>query len=85
MDAQGRRLYDENSVDGTRFRKPDVSSVRPDGVRHNVNYVSNPKDMKREIAAFEALVRTDLKAIHELYLIDGTLIRRYLPPGVRYP
>jgi hypothetical protein len=27
----------------------------------------------------------DDKAIHELYLLDGTLVRRYVPPGISYP
>jgi hypothetical protein len=59
--------------------------VRPDGVRHNTNYVSNARDLKRELEAFEAMVRADRKAIHELYLLDGTLLQRYVPAGVRYP
>jgi hypothetical protein len=59
--------------------------VRPDGIRHNTNYVSNPREMKRELEAFDSLVRSDLKAIHELYLLDGTLVRRYVPPGVSFP
>jgi hypothetical protein len=54
-------------------------------VRHNTNYVSNVHDIKREIAAFEAMVRADGNAIHEVYLLDGTLLRRYVPPGVSYP
>jgi hypothetical protein len=59
--------------------------VRPDGVRHNPYYVSNPGDVKRELEAFESLVRADPKAIHELYRLDGTLVRRYVPPGVSFP
>ena len=85
VNEKGTRLFDTNSRASPRFRKPDVSSVRPDGLRHNVNYVSNPKDMKRELDAFEALKRTDPDAIHELYLLDGTLIRRHVPAGVPYP
>jgi hypothetical protein len=83
--AQDKRVYDEGAVAGPRFRKPDVSSVRPDGVRHNTNYVSNPRDLKRELEAFEAMVQADRKAIHELYLLDGTLVQRYVPAGVSYP
>jgi hypothetical protein len=59
--------------------------VRPDGVRHNTNYVSNPRDMKRELEAFDAMVRADSDAIHELYLLGGKLLRRYVPPGVSFP
>ena len=70
---------------GVRFRRPDASSVRPDGVRHNTNYVSNSNDMTRELEAFEAMRRADPRAIHELYNPDGTLVQRYVPPGVRYP
>lgn len=59
--------------------------MRPDGVRHNTNYVSNPRDLQREVEAFESMVRADRKAIQELYLLDGTLVRRYVPPGVNFP
>jgi hypothetical protein len=72
-------------VDGIGFRKPDVSSVRPDGVRHNTNYVSNPKDLQRELTAFDSMGRADRKAILELFLLDGTLVRRYVPAGVSFP
>ncbi len=85
VDAEGKRVFDREPVDGIRFRKPDASSLRPDGVRHNTNYVSNVRDLKRELEAFEAMRRADSKAIHELYLLDGTLVRRYVPPGVTYP
>ena len=85
LNAEGRRVHDPNPVKGIRFRKPDASSVRPDGVRHNTNYVSNPRDVTREVDAFEAMVRADLEAIHELYLLNGTLLRRYVPPGVSFP
>jgi hypothetical protein len=78
-------VYDRKPAKGVGFRKPDVSSIRPDGVRHNTNYVSNPRDMQRELEAFEAMRRADLSAIHELYLLDGTLVRRYVPPGVSFP
>ncbi|WP_375768059.1 hypothetical protein NR798_41310 [Archangium gephyra] len=81
----GERVFDEHAANSPRFRKPDVSSMRPDGVRHNTNYVSNPRDLKRELEAFEAMVRADELAIHELYLLDGTLVRRYVPLGVAYP
>ena len=81
----GDRAFDKNAVNGPRFRKPDVSSLRPDGVRHNTNYVSNPRDLKRELEAFGAMVRADGSAIHELYLLDGTLVRRHVPAGVAYP
>jgi hypothetical protein len=83
--SRGDRAFDELAEKGPRFRKPDASSLRPDGVRHNTNYVSNPKDMKRELEAFEAMVRADTSAIHELYQLDGTLVRRYVPLGVKYP
>ena len=84
-DAAGKRVYDEASVKDVRFRRPDASSVRPDGVRHNTNYVSNPRDLKRELEAFESMKRADPDAILELYLLDGTLVRRYVPPGVGFP
>jgi hypothetical protein len=41
LNAQQQPVYDSIPVKGVRFRKPDVSSVRPDGIRHNTNYVSN--------------------------------------------
>jgi hypothetical protein len=85
LNAQGKRLYDEEAVRGPRFRKPDVASLRPDGVRHNTNYVSNVRDLKRELEAFEAMKAVDPEAIHELYLLDGTLIRRYVPAGLDFP
>jgi hypothetical protein len=85
INSQGARVYDDAPVDGISFRKPDIASTRPDGVRHNTNYVSDPAHLKRELTAFEALIRADKKAIHELYLLDGTLIRRYVPQGFRYP
>jgi hypothetical protein len=85
VNATRQRAYDEEPRKGVKFRKPDVSSVRPDGVRHNTNYVSNPHDLKRELEAFEALVRADRKAIHELFSLDGTLIRRFVPQGVSFP
>ena len=85
VNAQGRQVQDPSPVGGVRFRKPDASSLRPDGVRHNTNYVSNPVDLRREVEAFEAMVRADRKAIHELYRLDGTLVRRYVPPGVTFP
>lgn len=84
-DAAGDRVFDTKRVRGTRFRKPDASSLRPDGVRHNTNYVSNAKDLQRELDAFEAMRRADPDAIHELYMLNGTLVRRYVPPGVQYP
>jgi hypothetical protein len=83
--AAGRRAYDEDPVWNVRFRRPDASSVRPDGVRHNTNYVSNPREMKRELEAFDSMKRADPEAIHELYLLDGTLVARYVPPGVSFP
>jgi hypothetical protein len=85
VNAQGRQVQDPAPVGGVRFRKPDASSLRPDGIRHNTNYVSNPRDLQRELDAFEAMVRADQKAIHELYQLDGTLVRRYVPPGVSLP
>ncbi|WP_143195746.1 hypothetical protein [Archangium sp. Cb G35] len=85
LNATRQRAYDEKPLKGVNFRKPDASSVRPDGVRHNTNYVSNPRDLKRELDAFEAMVRADRKAIHELFLLDGTLIRRFVPRGVSFP
>jgi hypothetical protein len=83
--ARGDRAYDPEPVQGVRSRRPDVASVRPDGVRHNTNYVSNTRDMQREQTAFESMIRADPLAIHELYLLDGTLVRRYVPPGVSFP
>jgi hypothetical protein len=83
--ASGQRATDTKPVKGVRFRRPDASSVGPDGVRHNTNYVSNPRDMKRELDAFESMSRADRSAIHELYLLDGTLVRRYVPTGVSFP
>lgn len=83
--SRGDRVFDGEATNGPRFRRPDVSSLRPDGVRHNTNYVSNPGDLKRELEAFEAMVRADRRALHELYLLDGTLVRRYVPAGVTYP
>jgi hypothetical protein len=85
VNAQNKHVLDPEPVGGTRFRKPDVSSRRPDGIRHNTNYVSNPKDLRRELEAFEAMVRADKLAIHELYLLDGTLVRRHIPPGIGFP
>jgi hypothetical protein len=85
VDSKGDPVFDGESVAGPRFRRPDAASLRPDGVRHNTNYVSNARDLKRELEAFEAMRRADLQAIHELYLLDGTLVRRYVPPGVSYP
>ncbi len=82
---QNARVYDDVPEEGPFFRKPDASSLRPDGVRHNTNYVSNPRDLKREVDAFEGMKRADPGAIHELYLLDGTLIRRYVPDGVSFP
>ncbi|HEX5751607.1 MAG TPA: hypothetical protein VFZ09_35625 [Archangium sp.] len=83
--AAGKRVYDEAPVRDVRFRRPDASSVRPDGVRHNTNYVSNTQDLKRELEAFESMKRADPDAILELYMLDGTLVRRYVPPGVSFP
>lgn len=85
VNAQGRHVQDPSPVDGIRFRRPDASSLRPDGVRHNTNYVSSLRDVAREVEAFEAMVRADRKAIHELFQLDGTLVRRYVPPGVSLP
>lgn len=85
VDAKRREVPDPNPVKGVGFRKPDASSLRPDGIRHNTNYVSNTRDLKREVEAFEAMVRADRNAIHELYLLDGTLVRRYVPSGVSFP
>ncbi|MFY0578078.1 hypothetical protein ACN28S_30555 [Cystobacter fuscus] len=85
IDAQSLRVDDPNALARHRFRKPDVSSLRPDGVRHNTNYVSNPTDLQRELEAFSSMVRADQRAIHELYQLDGTLLRRYVPPGVSFP
>ena len=76
---------DPAPVKGVRSRRPDASSLRPSGIKHNTNYVSNPRDMTREIEAFDAMVRADPRAIHELYLLDGTLLRRHVPVGVSFP
>ncbi len=85
LDAKGKSVPDTRPPGGMRPRRPDAASLRPDGVRHNTNYVSNPKDLKRELDAFEAMREADKKAILELYLLDGGLVRRYVPPGVNYP
>jgi hypothetical protein len=85
VSAQKKLVEDPSPVRGTHFRKPDVSSIRTDGVRHNINYVSNARDMQRELEAFDSMVRADAKAIHELYLLDGTLVRQHIPSGVLYP
>ncbi len=85
LDAEGDPAFDKEPGDGPRFRRPDASSLRPDGVRQNTNYVSNVRDLKRELEAFEAMRRADPEAIHELYLLDGTLVRRYVPAGVKFP
>jgi hypothetical protein len=85
VDAEGARVFDDKPVRGIRFRRPDAASVRPDGVRHNTNYVSNPREMQRELEAFDSMVRSDPQAIHELYLLNGTLVRRYVPAGVNFP
>ena len=83
MTAENKRVDDPTPSGGVRFRRPDASSVEPQGVRHNTNFVSNPKDLKRELDAFEAMVRADPEAIHELYMLDGTLVRRYIPPSLK--
>lgn len=85
VDAEGDPITDETPGKRPRFRRPDASSLRPDGVRHNTNYVSNIRDLKRELQAFEDMVQTDPRAVHELYLLDGTLLRRHVPPGVNFP
>ncbi len=85
VNAQNLRANHPDPRAKHRFRKPDVSSRRPDGVRHNTNYVSNPKDLRRELDAFQSMVAADPKAIHELYLLNGNLVRRYVPPGVSFP
>jgi hypothetical protein len=85
LNSAGKPVLDQEPGNGPDFRRPDASSLRPDNVRHNTNYVSNPRDLKRELEAFEAMIRADKNAIHELFLLDGTLIRRYVPPGVSVP
>jgi hypothetical protein len=85
VDSKGDPVFDGEAAGGPHFRRPDAASLRPDGVRQNTNYVSNARDLKRELEAFEAMRRADLQAIHELYLLDGTLVRRYVPPGASYP
>jgi hypothetical protein len=83
--AEKQRVFEQSPGKGPRFRRPDASSLRPDGVRHNTNYVSNPKNLKDELDAFDAMVRADQYAIHELYLLNGKLLRRHVPPGVKFP
>jgi hypothetical protein len=83
--AAGKRAFERIEGQPARFRRPDASSVRPDGVRHNINYVSNPRGLKRELEAFDSLRAADERAILELYQLDGTLVRRYVPPGVKFP
>jgi hypothetical protein len=58
---------------------------RPDDVRHTTSYVSNARGLKRELEALDAMVRADRLAIHELYMLDGMLVRRYVPQGVSLP
>jgi hypothetical protein len=84
VDAEGKPVADPVSA-RPRFRRPDVSSLRPDSVRHNTNYVSDPKGLTRELEAFDAMIRADRHAVHELYRLDGSLVRRYVPPGVAFP
>ncbi|MDC0710897.1 hypothetical protein POL68_20660 [Stigmatella sp. ncwal1] len=85
VDAQGDAVTAPTSTEGARFRRPDASSLRPDGVRHNTNYVSNPQDLKRELEAFEAMVSADKNALHELYTLDGKLVRRHVPSRLNIP
>jgi hypothetical protein len=85
VSGEGKPVWDPEPQGGPHFRRPDASSLRPDGVRHNTNYVSNSRDLKRELEAFEAMKRADSDAIYELYLLDGTLIRRQVPQGVVFP
>ncbi|MDC0711746.1 hypothetical protein POL68_24975 [Stigmatella sp. ncwal1] len=85
VDAEGKPVLNQTSSARPRFRRPDASSLRPDGVRYNTNYVSDPRDLTRELEAFEAMIRADRSAIQELYQLDGTLLRRYVPPGVTFP
>ncbi|HYO66432.1 MAG TPA: hypothetical protein VEU33_10145 [Archangium sp.] len=85
VDARQQPMDDPNPVRGIKFRRPDASSVRLDGVRLNTNYVSNSRDLKRELEAFDSMVRADPGAIHELYMLNGTLVRRHVPSGVSYP
>ncbi|HLL06580.1 MAG TPA: hypothetical protein VK539_38770 [Myxococcaceae bacterium] len=85
VNGEGKPVLDPEPQGGPHFRRPDASSLRPDGVRHNTNYVSNSRDLKRELEAFEAMKRADLEAIHELYLLDGMLLRRHVPRGVSFP
>jgi hypothetical protein len=47
--------------------------------------VSDSQDLKRELEAFDSMIRADPFSIHELYLLDGTLLRRYVPMGVSFP
>jgi len=83
--ADGKRVFKSPSAKGPQFRRPDASFLRADGVRHNINYVSNPRDLARELEAFDALIDADRSAIHELFMLNGQLVRRYVPLGVRYP
>ncbi|HZI07175.1 MAG TPA: hypothetical protein VEZ71_24365 [Archangium sp.] len=85
QNASKIEVYDRMPIKGVGFRRPDVSSIRPDGIRHNTNYVSNSRDLQRELDAFDSMVRADKEAIHELFQLDGTLVRRYVPPGVSFP
>ncbi|WP_224250038.1 HEAT repeat domain-containing protein [Hyalangium gracile] len=51
LDADNKPALDKAPGEGPRFRRPDAASLRPDGVRHNTNYVSNVRDLKRELVA----------------------------------
>jgi hypothetical protein len=85
LDANGEDVRIPRPAGRPHYRRPDASSLRPDGVRHNTNYVSNVRNLRSELEAFETMRKADPRAIHELYLLDGTLIRRYVPAGVTFP
>ncbi|MBN1206946.1 MAG: hypothetical protein JXB05_18830, partial [Myxococcaceae bacterium] len=63
LNAQGEGVPKDLSA-GARPRRPDASSLRPDGVRHNTNYVSDSRNLKRELDAHEAMRGADAEAIH---------------------
>ncbi len=69
----GMALHPEEPARQRRFPLPDNT------------YVSNSRDMQRELESFDSMVRADAKAIHELYRLDGTLVKRHVPSGVIYP
>jgi hypothetical protein len=38
-----------------------------------------------ELKAASSMAGAEPMAIQELFLLDGTLVRRYVPPGIGFP